>query len=115
MKMELPSQRFQPRIYGLGAWTDNLHFAYDLVATTKPRLLVELGTDRGESYFTFCQSAAENDTATRCFAVDTWVGDHQTGSYDETTFTEVSVQNRAHYAGFSTLLRATFDEALDQF
>lgn len=115
MKMELPSQRFQPRIYGLGAWTDNLHFAYDLVATTKPRLLVELGSDRGESYFAFCQSAAENLTGTKCFAVDTWFGDHHSGSYDETTFTEVTEHNRAHYAGFSTLLRATFDEALDQF
>jgi hypothetical protein len=115
MKMDLPSRRFQPRIYGLGAWTDNLHFAYDLVAMIKPRLLVELGTDRGESYFAFCQSVAENQTATRCFAVDTWLGDQQTGSYDETTFAEVDAHNRAHYAGFSTLLHATFDEALDQF
>jgi hypothetical protein len=65
MKMELPSERFQPRIYGLGAWTDNLHFACDLVATIKPRLLVELGTDRGESYFAFCQSVAENCCAAR--------------------------------------------------
>jgi hypothetical protein len=53
---ELPSQHFRPRIYGVGAWTDNLHFAYDVVAALRPKLLVELGADRGESYFSFCQS-----------------------------------------------------------
>jgi hypothetical protein len=40
----LASRSFQPRVYGVGAWTDNLHFADDLVALLKPRLLVELGT-----------------------------------------------------------------------
>jgi hypothetical protein len=113
--VELPSQQFRPRVYGLGAWTDNLHFAYDAVAALRPKLLVELGTDRGESYFSFCQSVAENRTATRCFAVDTWRGDEHAGGYDETTFAEVSEHNAAHYAEFSTLLRCTFDEALDQF
>ena len=29
---ELPSGHFQPRVYGVGAWTDHLHFGYDLVA-----------------------------------------------------------------------------------
>ncbi len=111
----LPSRTFQPRVYGLGAWTDNLPFACDVVATLRPQLLVELGTDRGESYFGFCQAVAENGTGTRCFAIDTWRGDEQTGGYDETTFTEVSLHNREHYAAFSTLLRCRFDEALDRF
>src|SRR6187401_2422102 len=97
----LPSRTFQPRVYGLGAWTDNLPFACDLVATLRPRLLVELGTDRGESYFGFCQAVAENGTETRCYAIDTWQGDEQTGGYDETTFAEVSQHNRAHYSAFS--------------
>ena len=112
---DLPSTHFQPRVYGVGAWTDHLHFAYDLVATLRPKLLVELGTDRGESYFAFCQSVAENNTATRCFAVDTWQGDQQAGGYDETTFREVSAHNASHYEAFSTLLRCSFDEALGQF
>ena len=111
----LPSHSFHPRVYGVGAWTDNLYFAYDVVATLKPRLLVELGADRGESYFAFCQSAAENATGTRCFAVDTWQGDAQAGGYDETTFREVSDHNAAHYAAFSMLLRRSFDDALDRF
>ena len=112
---ELPSQRFQPRVYGVGAWTDHLYFAYDLVATLRPKVLVELGTDRGESYFAFCQSVAENQTNTRCFAIDTWRGDQQAGGYDETTFSEISEHNAQHYGAFSTLLRCTFDDALDRF
>ena len=111
----LPSQSFHPRVYGVGAWTDNLHFACDMVATLRPRLLVELGTDRGESYFAFCQAAAENGTGSRCFAVDTWQGDQQAGGYDETTFREVSGHNAAHYSAFSTLLRCSFDDALHHF
>ena len=113
--MNLPSASFAPRVFGLGAWTDHLHFGYDLVAMLQPSLLVELGTDRGESYFAFCQAVAERQTGTRCFALDTWRGDHQTGSYDETTFAEVAAHNAAHYAGFSTLLRASFDEGLQHF
>lgn len=112
---ELPSQSFAPRVYGVGAWTDNLHFAYDLVAAVRPKLLVELGTDRGESYFAFCQSTVENRTGTRCFAVDTWQGDEQAGGYDETTFAEVSEHNAEHYAAFSTLLCCNFDDALERF
>ena len=112
---DLPSGRFQPLRYGLGAWTEHIFFAYDLVAQLKPRLLVELGTDRGESYFTFCQAALENEAGTQCFAIDHWRGDAHAGSYDETTFEDVTAHNRAYYSHFSTLLRSNFDEASDRF
>lgn len=110
-----PSRHFDPHIYGVGAWTSHLHFAYDLVATLKPALLVELGVDRGESYFAFCQSAAENNTGTHCFGIDTWHGDQHAGGYDETTFAQVSAHNQKNYDTFSTLLRSGFDEALGRF
>lgn len=115
IQTDLPSRRFEPRIYGVGAWTSHLHFAYDLVATLRPALLVELGVDRGESYFAFCQSAAENHASTRCFGIDTWRGDQHAGGYDETTFAQVSGHNRVNYEAFSTLIRSGFDEALDRF
>lgn len=111
----LPSHRFEPLRYGLGAWTEHIFFAYDLVAQLKPRTLVELGADRGESYFAFCQSALENGTGTRCFAIDHWRGDTHAGTYDETTFIEVEAHNRAQYSRFSTLVRSSFDDARDRF
>jgi len=112
---DLRSRRFQPLRYGLGAWTEHIFFACDLVAQFKPRLLVELGTDRGESYFAFCQSALENQTGTHCYAVDHWRGDAHVGTYDETTFQSVSAHNHAHYAPFSTLIRSPFDDARNRF
>jgi hypothetical protein len=114
-EIDLPSLYFEPRLYGVGAWTGHLHFAYDLIATLRPGLLVELGVDRGESYFTFCQAVVENSTATRCFGIDTWRGDQHAGGYDETTFAEVTRYNRENYEPFSNLLRATFDDALTRF
>jgi len=112
---DLPSRHFEPRIYGVGAWTAHLHFAYDLVALLQPTLLVELGVDRGESYFAFCQSALENKTGTRCFGIDTWRGDKHAGGYDETTFRQVTDHNQEKYAAFSSLSRSTFDDALPHF
>jgi len=114
-QIDLPSRHFEPRIYGVGAWTSHLHFACDLVAVMKPALLVELGVDRGESYFAFCQAAAENQTGTRCFGVDTWRGDQHAGGYDETTFTQVSEHNRDNYESFATLVRSNFNDAVTQF
>ncbi len=69
----------------------------------------------GESYFAFCQAVAENGTRTRAFAVDTWRGDQHTRPYDNVVYEEVKAHNEAHYAGFSTLLRMTFDEAAERF
>jgi hypothetical protein len=86
-----------------------------MVATLRPALLVELGVDRGESYFAFCQAVSEHRTGTRCFGVDTWRGDQHAGGYDETTFAQVSGHNRTHYESFSTLLRSDFAEALAHF
>src|SRR5438067_278203 len=115
VQLDLPSRHFEPRLYGVGAWTSHLHFAYDLVAVMKPALLVELGVDRGESYFAFCQAALENKSGTRCFGIDTWRGDEHAGGYDETTFAQVSEHNRDNYESFSTLLRSSFDSALTHF
>ena len=114
-RINAPSRNFQPMLVGLGAWTDHLHFGYDAVAVLRPQLLVELGTDRGESYFCFCQSAAENNTGTRCFAVDNWRGDLHVGGYDQATYRQVVAHNEKHYREFSTLLRSDFNEALARF
>jgi predicted nucleic acid-binding Zn-ribbon protein len=114
----LPSNRFQPLRYspgGIGNWSGHLPFAADLIDALKPSLLVELGTHFGESYFGFCQAIQAQGLDCRAFAVDTWMGDSQTGSYGPEVFEEVSAYNAAHYQSFSTLLRKTFDEASPLF
>jgi len=81
----------------------------------QPRLLVELGTHYGESYFGFCQSVVEAGCACTCYAVDTWLGDPHSLSYSREVFEDVNRHNNERYATFSHLLRTTFDEALEGF
>lgn len=96
-------------------WTDHLPFAYDLVAAVRPKVLVELGTQAGLSYFGMCQAVREHGLSARCYAVDTWAGDEHTGAYDDTTWLDVSTYNAANYADFSELLRMRFEEAVLRF
>jgi hypothetical protein len=114
----LPTQRFLPRRYRpghLGNWSAHLPFAHDLIAVLRPRVLVELGTHFGESYFGFCQAVEQNGVACKCFAVDRWRGDQHSGTYDDSVFLEVNRYNAENYAWFSMLLRAEFDDVLPQF
>ena len=115
---DLPSLHFEPRRvrpHGIGYWSGHLAFAYDLVASVRPRVFVELGTHFGESYFGFCQAITEHKLACRSFAVDTWRGDIHTGAYADDVFREVDAYNSENYSTFSTLLRSTFDNAVDRF
>jgi hypothetical protein len=114
----LPAKAFNPRCYqpgNSGTWSGHLPFVHDLVAALRPRLLVELGTYYGESYFGMCQAVEENGIACACYAVDHWKGDPQTGFYDESVYDDVARHNQRHYASFSTLLRTEFDDAAANF
>jgi methyltransferase family protein/SEC-C motif-containing protein len=99
----------------LSAWVGHGPFAFWLVESLKPDTIVELGAHYGYSYFCFCQQAAALKLNTKCFAVDTWKGDEHAGFYDESVFNLVSKINAEKYAGFSTLVRSTFDEAAGDF
>lgn len=94
------------------AWHGHVPFAHWLVANIRPRVVVELGTHAGVSYAAFCQAVQRCALPTRCFAVDTWQGDDHAGRYGEEVHAELAAFNAAHFGGFSTLLRKTFDEAL---
>ena len=97
------------------SWIGHLPFASWLIKEITPKLFVELGTHSGNSYFSFCQAVTESNLSTKCFAVDTWKGDKQSGFYGEEIFDYVNAHNQNHYAGFSRLLRMTFDDATNYF
>jgi hypothetical protein len=97
------------------AWIGHLPFAFWVVEAARPRMLVELGTHNGTSYLGFCQAVRHCALDTRCFAVDTWAGDEHSGLYGEEVFNALESYNRTHYAGFSSLMRMTFDDALGYF
>jgi O-antigen biosynthesis protein len=105
-------RQFEPTYVPVtSAWIGHGAFAIWLVKNTAPRVVVELGSHYGYSYFAMCQAVAQNNLQTKCFAVDTWQGDEHAGFYDDSVYNTVVAQN-AHYAQFSTLLRKRFDQAL---
>ncbi len=94
------------------AWYGHVPFAQWLVTATRPRCLVELGTHAGVSYAAFCDTVLRGGLDTRCFAIDTWAGDEHAGFYGEDIFEDLRQFHDRNYAGFSQMLRCTFDEAL---
>jgi GT2 family glycosyltransferase/predicted O-methyltransferase YrrM len=94
------------------SWSEHGPFATWLVKASRPRRIVELGTHNGYSYFAMCQAVKEAGLSTECYAVDTWVGDEHAGTYSEDVFERVRIENHK-YDSFSSLLRKTFDEALN--
>ena len=97
------------------AWVGHTPFAYWLITVVKPKILVELGTHGGGSYFTFCDSIKDNEIQTKAYAVDHWRGEEHSGSYTETVYDQIKRTNDEYYANFSSLLRKGFDEALSNF
>ncbi|MEY2896939.1 MAG: hypothetical protein RL669_1208, partial [Pseudomonadota bacterium] len=112
----LPERIFwSPERSVFSAWTQHVPFAFWLAGALRPSVLVELGTFSGMSYCAFCQAVERLGLATRCHAVDTWAGDEHGGSYGEEVFQSLNAHNAARHAGFSTLIRATFDQAVAGF
>jgi hypothetical protein len=103
--------RIPERMHKKSSWTEHVPFAMALVEMLHPRTLVELGTQHGVSYCAFCQAAAELKLPTRCYAVDTWLGDVHANYYRESVYLDLQKYHQ-RYETFSTLLRMTFDMAL---
>lgn len=96
-------------------WAGHIPFAAWLIHQIKPRVLVELGTHTGNSYCAFCQSIEEASFPTKAYAVDTWQGDEHAGRYDDSVYEQLRAYHDPLYGSFSTLLRKTFDQALEDF
>lgn len=97
------------------AWGGHIPFAMFLISAMRPRLLVELGTFRGESYCAFCQAVKNVGSETKCCAVDTWAGDEHCGPIGPEVLAKLKAHHDPLYAGFSRLIQATFDDALAEF
>lgn len=113
---ELAPLFWRPVRVGLvSAWWEHVPFGQWLVAAIRPRTLVELGTHNGVSYGAFCEAVVRERLDTQCSAVDTWQGDEHAGHYDESVYSDFKIFHDAHYGSFSTMIRSTFDEAIEYF
>jgi lipopolysaccharide biosynthesis protein len=97
------------------AWWSHVPFGQWLVAATRPRTIVELGTHHGVSYSAFCEAVVRHQLDTKCSAVDTWQGDVQAGLYDESVLAELREFHDARYGAFSDLIQTTLDAAREYF
>ena len=103
------------RVSSYSAWQEHIPFAMFLVSVLKPEMIVELGTHWGDSYCSFCQAVRELSLKTKCYSVDTWQGDPQTGFYGPEVLADLRNHHDPLYSSFSRLIQSTFDEALQHF
>ena len=104
------------RVTDIPSWHGHIPFSIWLMENLRPKLFVELGTHKGDSYCAFCQAIQTMSLDTRCFAVDTWQGDNHSGRYGEDVHKElVNYHREKGYDDFSVLLRMTFDQARSEF
>jgi GT2 family glycosyltransferase/ADP-heptose:LPS heptosyltransferase len=107
---------FEPkRLTVTDSWHGHFPFAFAVMQILKPRIFVELGTHRGDSYCAFCQAVDSLNLDVKCFAVDTWKGDEHSGLYGEEILKDLKAYHDPAYGKFSRLLQMTFDEALHEF
>ncbi|TXH76614.1 MAG: hypothetical protein E6Q88_02485 [Lysobacteraceae bacterium] len=109
------SMSMMPRHVPPSAWIGHIPFAFWAIEEIRPAVMVELGSHYGTSYLAFCQAVRDRGLDSKCFAVDTWAGDEHSGFYGEDVYRELYAYNQEHYAGFSQLMRMSFDDALGYF
>ena len=98
------------------AWSGHKYFAYDLLKNLEPGTVVELGTYKGTSFFSFCQAVKDFRLKTRLTAVDTWQGDPHSGFYGEEIYEHFRLIREKYYSSIDIhLIRKTFAEAVKSF
>jgi GT2 family glycosyltransferase len=113
--VDAPYLAYPDRLVSPNSWAGHIPFAFWLIEALRPRVLVELGVHAGTSYAAFCQAVQRADCGARCYGVDTWQGDEHAGFYGDQVYNELAAWHDARYAGFSRLVRSTFDDAVAYF
>jgi len=103
------------RLSSMTSWHEHIPFAMLLVDLLRPKIIVELGTQCGDSYCAFCQAVQELMLDTLCYAIDTWQGDPHAGFYGDEVLADLRAHHDPLYGSFSRLIQSTFDEALEHF
>lgn len=97
------------------AWIEHIPFAFFLVEKLRPKTLVELGTQFGNSYFAFCQAISELKLPSKAYGVDIWLSYEEGSLTGRRIFEYANSVNSKYFSHFSNLLMMTFDEALEYF
>jgi hypothetical protein len=106
---------WRPNRIKLSGWIEHVPLVLWLVEALGPSSIVELGTYSGTSYAALCQAVRTPGLETRCYAIDAWKGDKQTGFYGDDIFADLATYNVSSIPDFRVLIRSTFDEAAQYF
>ena len=104
-----------PSYEEMSSWWEHVPVAHWLMEVVKPKIVVELGTHYGVSFFSFCEAAKLFSQDSFIYAVDTWEGDKQAGIYTEKVYDKVKEYQESNYSSMSRMIRSTFDEASIHF
>jgi len=97
-------------------WAGHKYFIYDFIRNIQPKIIVELGTHRGTSFFSMCQSVKDSKLKIKLFAVDSWRGEKHSGRYDHRVYEEVRTIIKKCYPTLDiSLMKTTFDRAKSFF
>ncbi|GIK84405.1 MAG: hypothetical protein BroJett025_10270 [Patescibacteria group bacterium] len=100
----------------LSGWYGLRKFGYDVVNYLEPKIIVELGTHKGTSFLSFCNSVRNNTLSTKLYAIDTWQGDSQTGLYVSEVLEKLKKIIKKHYSTQNIkLVKKSFNTAVTQF
>ena len=98
------------------AWSGHYSFAYDLTRNTKPKIIVELGTHKGNSIFSMAQAVKDGELNTTLYPIDTWQGDSQAGFYGEEIYNDFIDISKQYYKEVELIpFKMLFDEAIKKF
>ena len=89
------------------SWFAHAPFAFWLTEVLQPKLLVVLGVQNGSAYFSLCQALKAIDNNSVCYGIEE--------IQNNAAFKKINAYNAKNYAGFSTLLRSTANEASQNF
>ena len=106
---------YPARLVWPSPWVGHIPFASWLVEALRPRVFVELGVHSGNSYCAFLQATQSLALAAQCYGIDHWRGDEHADYYGDDVYAELCSYHDPLYGTFSTLIRATFEEALPYF
>lgn len=101
---------WRPKYLCSSDWLDHLPFAFWLIESIKPKIVVELGAASGAAYFAFCQSLDKLNVGGRCYAVDDWSQQHKQAELEK-----IIGYNKIQYEEFSKILDHDLFQAANLF
>jgi hypothetical protein len=97
-------------------WAGHKYFIYDLIRNIKPKVIVELGTERGTSFLSMSQAVKDDKLKTKLYAIDTWEGDVHTGYYNNSVYKNFIKYKINYYSDLdTTVFRKLFDDVISHF